>query len=200
MPGLAPPHPETREQLLAYLAQQRYVLRLAAYGLTDDEARSAPSVSSLSISGLVKHVASVEEFWTSVMTGAYEPGAHDEGYTDGFVAGPGQDIEHLLARYAELAARTDRAARSLPAGHQVRVPPEVPWFPKDVEAWTVEWVLLHLIEETARHAGHADIVRESLDGAQAFPLMAAAEHWPPSPWLQPWQRPGAQGPVRAPGA
>ena len=48
-------------------------------------------------------------------------------------------------------------------------------------------VLLHLIQETARHAGHADIIRESLDGATAMPLMAAAEGWPATPWLQPWQ-------------
>jgi hypothetical protein len=46
-----------------------------------------------------------------------------------------------------------------------------------------------LIQETAPHAGHADIVRESLDGATAFPLMAAAEGWPATPWLQPWEPP-----------
>jgi hypothetical protein len=65
----------------------------------------------------------------------------------------------------------------------------VPWFPDGVEAWSVRWVLLHLIEETARHAGHADIVRESIDGATAFPVMAAAEGWPATPWLQPWAAP-----------
>jgi hypothetical protein len=50
-------------------------------------------------------------------------------------------------------------------------------------------VLLHVIEETARHAGHADIVREAIDGATAFPLLAAAEGWEPTPWLQPWAPP-----------
>ena len=59
-------------------------------------------------------------------------------------------------------------------------------FPDDVEAWSVRWVLLHLVEETARHAGHADIVRESIDGATMYGLMAAAEGWPPGDWLQPW--------------
>jgi hypothetical protein len=48
-------------------------------------------------------------------------------------------------------------------------------------------VLLHLIEETARHAGHADLLREAVDGATAYPLLAAAESWPATPWLQPWQ-------------
>ena len=49
------------------------------------------------------------------------------------------------------------------------MPQGVPWFPDDVEAWSVRWVLLHLIEETARHAGHADIVRETIDGATVLP-------------------------------
>jgi hypothetical protein len=48
-------------------------------------------------------------------------------------------------------------------------------------------VLLHLIEEIARHAGHADIVRESIDGASCYPLMAAVEGWPEMPWMQPWK-------------
>jgi Protein of unknown function (DUF664) len=69
----------------------------------------------------------------------------------------------------------------------VPVPKGVPWFADDVEAWTLRWVLLHLIEETARHAGHADIVRESIDGATAGALLAAVEGWQPTAWLQPWQ-------------
>ena len=70
--------------------------------------------------------------------------------------------------------------------HPVPVPP-APWYPDDVDAWSLRWVLLHLIEETARHAGHADIVREAVDGATAFELMAAAEGWPDTPWLTPWK-------------
>jgi hypothetical protein len=68
----------------------------------------------------------------------------------------------------------------------VPIPKGDPWTPDDLDAWTVRWVLLHLIEETARHAGHADIVRETIDGAQMYPLMAAAEGWPATTWLQPW--------------
>ena len=71
-------------------------------------------------------------------------------------------------------------------GWPVQIPHEVPWFPKDVDAWSLRWVLLHLIEETARHAGHADIIREAIDGATAFPLMAAVESWPANPWIKPW--------------
>ena len=77
-----------------------------------------------------------------------------------------------------------RARRPRPAGP---CPPRRPLVPRDVDAWSVRWVLLHLIEETARHAGHADIIREHLDGATAFELMAAAEGWPATDWLKPWQ-------------
>ena len=72
-------------------------------------------------------------------------------------------------------------------GQRVPVPQGVPWYPDDLDAWSVRWVLMHLIAQTARHAGHADIVREAIDGATAFPLLAAAEGWPATPWLQPWE-------------
>jgi hypothetical protein len=62
----------------------------------------------------------------------------------------------------------------------------VPWNRRDMDHWTLRWVLLHLIQETARHAGHADIIRESIDGATMFELMAAVEGWPATDWLTPW--------------
>ena len=57
----------------------------------------------------------------------------------------------------------------------------VPWIPAGI-VWTPRWVLWHLIEETARHAGHADIIRESIDGATCWTVMAAAEGWPAQDW------------------
>ena len=51
----------------------------------------------------------------------------------------------------------------------------------------MRWIALYLIEETARHAGHADIIREALDGGLSGPLMAAAEGWPSDGWIKPWQ-------------
>jgi len=90
--------------------------------------------------------------------------------------------------YASAAAATDEVVAGIAdLGRAVPVPQGVPWFPADVESWSVRWVLLHLIEETARHAGHADMVREAIDGATAFPLLAAVEGWPATPWIQPWE-------------
>ncbi len=56
----------------------------------------------------------------------------------------------------------------------VPVPQDAPWFPKDVESWSVRWVILHVINELARHAGHADIIRETIDGATMYELVAGA--------------------------
>ena len=58
------------------------------------------------------------------------------------------------------------------------VPHDAPWFPKDVEAWSVRWVLFHMIEELARHAGQGDIISESIDGATLYELLAGLEDWP----------------------
>ena len=110
-----------------------------------------------------------------------------DDYESNFRFGTEEAIDSILADYDEVARRTEAVIAEIPdLGQAVPVPQGVPWFPDDVDAWSVRWVLLHLIQETARHAGHADIVRESLDGATAFPLMAAAEGWPATPWLQPW--------------
>lgn len=191
VPGDVPPIPDERTGLLAYLAQQRYVLRIAAYGLTDEQARETPTKSVLSVGGLIKHVAATEQGWIDLVLQRQRGSEGGEGdYLANFVLGPNEALASILARYEEVAKETERAIARIPnLGQAVPVPKGVPWYPSDIDAWSVRWVLLHLIEETARHAGHADIIRESIDGATAMPLLAAAEGWPPTPWLQPWERP-----------
>ena len=197
MPGLVPPINDERDGLLGYLAQQRDAFRIVAYGLTDEQARATPTVSQLSVGGLIKHVASMERGWIDTMLGRNGAGgredveaAQDE-YADNFVLGADETLAGALEAYAAVAAETERVVAGIDdLGMPVPVPKGVPWYPDDVEAWSARWVLLHLIEETARHAGHADIVRESIDGATTYPLMAAAEGWPASPWMQPWESVG----------
>jgi uncharacterized damage-inducible protein DinB len=186
MPGSVPPVCDERHGLLAYLAQQRYGLRLSAYGLTDQQIRETPSASALSIGGLIQHVATAERGWMDIVLQRHS-GSQEE-YQANFHLGAHDTLDDVLALYDQVAAETEEIVAGLPdLGFAVPVPSGVPWFPDDVEAWSLRWVLLHLIEETARHAGHADIIRESIDGATFHPLMAAAEGWPASPWLQPWQ-------------
>ena len=187
MPGQAPVVTDERGQLLAYLAQQRLVLKLTAYGLTDEQTRSAPSVSSLTVGGLIKHVASTERYWIDLVLQRQTEAAEDD-YGANFRVEPGETLASIIGMYDAVARETESVIDKIAdLGQPVPVPKGVPWFPDDLDAWSVRWVLLHIATETARHAGHADIVRESVDGATAFPLMAAAEGWPETPWLSPWK-------------
>jgi hypothetical protein len=188
MPGMAAFHTDEHDLLLGYLDQQRAVLHLAAYGLTDEQARTAAaSPSPMSVGGLVKHVAMVERTWMGVVLERERPADADAAYADGFVMHDHETIAGLLGDGVTAGEETVRIVREIDdLDRPVAVPRGVPWYPQDLEAWSVRWVLLHLATETARHAGHADIVREAVDGATAFPLMAAAEGWPTTPWMQPW--------------
>jgi uncharacterized damage-inducible protein DinB len=184
MPGLVSPVIDERDALCSFLTQERLVLTLTAYGLTDEEARRSPSASPLSVAGLIKHLTAVESFWIDLVVGRQSV---QDQYEDNFLVGQDETLASILDRYEQVAAETTEVISGITdLGRPVPVPTGVPWFPDDVDAWSVRWVLVHLITETARHAGHADIVRETLDGATAFPLMAAAEGWPATDWMQPW--------------
>ncbi|MFG1995734.1 DinB family protein [Actinoplanes sp. NPDC048988] len=187
MPGQVGAIENEQQGLLAYLAQMRYVLRLTAYGLTDEQLRAAPSASALSIGGLIKHCAATEEGWISDVRGERQKLDY-QAYAENFRLRDDESIEDVLTRYDGIAARTEKTVTEIgDLGHQIPIDHSVPWNSKDMTHWTLRWVLLHLIQETARHTGHADIIRESVDGATAYPLMAAAEGWPETDWLKPWR-------------
>jgi len=185
MPGLAAPVIEERACLLDYLAQQRNGIRYAAHGLTDEQAMASPSVSDLSLGGLVKHAALVEQAWVSFIengdSAVFLPG--DDDWADGFRLVDGETLEDVVAFSTDVANHTEKIVADVPnlGAPLPATQPGVPWIPAGL-VWSPRWVLLHLIEETARHAGHADIVRESLDGATCWTLMAAAEGWPEQAW------------------
>ncbi|RKE18286.1 DinB family protein [Streptomyces sp. TLI_171] len=187
MPGLTPPAPDERTSLTTYLAQQRRTLRATAHGLTEDQARLTPTAGELSIGGLIKHAAHCETFWTDLVLQHHRDPEPSTGESDEFHLSPDETLAGALAHYAAAAKRTDAAIADIPdLGRVVPVPPGLPWFPAELGDWTVRWILLHLIEETARHGGHADLIREAIDGATLYPLLAAAEAWP-DPWFQPWK-------------
>ena len=187
MPGQVGAIENEQQGLLAYLAQMRYVLKLTAYGLTDEQLRATPSASELSVGGLIKHCASTEAGWMGQVRG--EPQVLDyQQYADNFRLAEGETIDDVLARYDRVAEQTEKTVTELDdLGHLIEIDHSVPWNSKDMTHWTLRWILLHLVQETARHSGHADIVRESVDGATAYPLMAAAEGWPETDWLKPWR-------------
>jgi hypothetical protein len=180
-------HSNEAELLLAYIAQQRDGIVYAAHGLTDAEAASQPTISDLSLTTLIQHVAHVEQRWIALA--ADESWETDvEAYQAAFTLGE-RSLSDVVAHYRAVAAATEMAIREIGSlDHMVAVPKGVPWFPDDVEAWSVRWILLHVMEETGRHAGHADFLREAIDGATMHQLMATVEDWPDSPWLTKWQR------------
>ena len=196
MPALTPPVTDERHALITYLDQQRDSLATTAFGLTEEQLRAAPTAGTLTIGGLLKHLATTEAAWVDRIEAA--PGApttvgtreeRAAAYGEDFRLSEADTLESLLDALSACGDRTRATLRGADLDAPVPVPRDAPWFPQDLASWSVRWVVLHLIEEAARHAGHADIVRESIDGATTYELVAGREGWPETPWLTPW-RPG----------
>jgi uncharacterized damage-inducible protein DinB len=194
MPGMPPPAGDERQTLLEFLRFNQNAFFAVAYGLTDEQARSTPSVSALSIGGLVKHIAAVQKGWAQRAACAPELPPRDDRpfeeivaeYADLHVMRDDETLDQLLATLTKENDQTLRVIAAADLDTPVPVPTDVPWFPKDVDRWSVRWVVMHLIEELSRHAGHADIIRESIDSATMYELMAANEEWPETDWIKRW--------------
>jgi Protein of unknown function (DUF664) len=164
-----------RADLLAVLATHRQFLRFTTRDLTDEQARQRTTASELCLGGLIKHVTSVERGWAdfivegpSALRGVSEMTEADFARrADEFRLLPGETLAGVLAGYADVASRTDRLVAGLPDLDAAHPLPEAPWFPPGAR-WSARHALLHIIAETAQHAGHADIIRESLDGQKTM--------------------------------
>lgn len=177
-----------RADLLAGLATARSALTETIRGLSDEQAGEHPTVSALSLGGLIKHVASIEEGWMRFVVDG--PSAMRYDLPDGvtwadLTAGtarefpqwaidhqndlrmlPGETLAKIVARYDQVAARSEEVIACVPDLSATHPLPAAPWNePGAVRS--VRRVLLHVIAETAQHAGHADILRETLDGQKS---------------------------------
>ncbi|GLZ46594.1 hypothetical protein Acsp06_27790 [Actinomycetospora sp. NBRC 106375] len=183
---------DERDDLLAELGQARHWLVFPTRDLTDEQAASRPTASQLTLGGLIKHVTKVEEGW---MRFAVEGDNGEEGFElpegmtlddfEGYIASldekpdwlverenefkllPGETLAGVIAKYHETAARTEATLASLPdlnARHEL---PKAPWHEPGT-SWSVRRVMLHIIAETTQHAGHADMLREHIDGATSM--------------------------------
>jgi uncharacterized damage-inducible protein DinB len=161
-----------RSDLLETLTRHRGFLCQTTRGLSDDQARLRPTASELSVGGIVKHVTRVETGWADfILRGPEAHGPIDENaykaHLESFVMKEDESLEGLLADYEKVAIRTDELVESLPSLDDSHPLPDRPWFEPGAR-WSARRVLLHIIAETSQHAGHADIIRESIDGAKTM--------------------------------
>jgi uncharacterized damage-inducible protein DinB len=161
---------QERQDLIETLQSQRYFLKFTVQNLTDEQARLTPTTSALSLGGLIKHVSSTERGWYDFATGQADAMAGGENseadYADGFTMREDETLAELLAAYDEVAARTDELAATADLDASYPLPP-APWFAPGATR-SVRRVLVHIVAETAQHSGHADIIREAIDGQKTM--------------------------------
>jgi hypothetical protein len=161
---------QERQDLIEALQTHRSFLKFTVQGITDEQARLTPTVSALSLGGLIKHVSATERGWYEFATGAPEGMAGGEAgeadYADGFTLRSDETLADVLAEYDAVAARTDELAATADLDQAYPLPP-APWFAPGATR-SVRRVLVHLVGETAQHAGHADIIRETIDGQRTM--------------------------------
>ena len=161
-----------RRDLIGTLAQHRGLLRQTLTGLSDEQARLRPTASALCLGGLIKHVSRVEQNWTNFITQGTSAIGHADAATfaahaASFEMTEDETVAELLEGYDAVARSTDELILSLPSLDVAHPLPDAPWFEQGA-SWTARRALLHIIAECSQHAGHADIIRETIDGAKSM--------------------------------
>jgi uncharacterized damage-inducible protein DinB len=149
-PSFPQGNPDERELLLSWLGFLRGAVLRKINGLSDDDARWTPDGGLITLLGIVNHLTHLEWRWIDGSMRGEETSRGD----DEFYPGPDLTVEAAIAAYRDRAVATDEYVRSTPL--------ETPC--REGGRTDLRWVMLHLINETARHAGHADATRELLDG------------------------------------
>jgi uncharacterized damage-inducible protein DinB len=158
-----------RADLIESLRRHRGFLRFTVRDLSDEQARQRPTVSALDLAGLVKHVAATEAGWARFAEGGAEAMRRNWGpdvQSRHWHLAAGETLADVLASYEQVAAHTDELVGTLDLDAEHALP-EAPWFEPGAR-WSARRVFLHVIAETAQHAGHADILRESIDGQRTM--------------------------------
>ncbi|HEX4434721.1 MAG TPA: DinB family protein [Acidimicrobiales bacterium] len=164
-------HSERRE-FISTMTKQRKLLVLTVRGLSEEQIRLRPTPSALCLGGLLTHVTMVEQSWSNfIVQGSSAIGGADPTslphHDASFEMTDGETLVVLLERYDQAARSTNELVMALPSLDLSHPLPEAPWF-KEGASWSARRVLLHIIAETAQHAGHADIIREAIDGAKTM--------------------------------
>lgn len=182
--------------LTGYIEQQLDHLRASVHGLTEAQAKETPCRSSLSVAALVKHAAYVLRGNADRLDGTARA-LDEEGfaaYLDSLVVGEDEPVSGVLAEFdAARAAFAARLAETDPDAGMTE--PPAPWdgiF--DERPVKTRYLLVHVVEELARHAGHADIIREQIDGSSVPALVLTLEGAAPSQFFEPFvAQPGTIG-------
>jgi hypothetical protein len=158
-----------RADILESLRTQRHLFLHTVDGLTDEQAATRTTVSELTLGGLVKHVAATEARWCAFVEHgpAAVEGRDGDDWVSGFRMGDGETLDVLVERFHQAADRTDALVESLPDLDATQPLPRAPWFQPGATR-SARRVFLHLVGEIAQHAGHADILRESIDGQKTM--------------------------------
>lgn len=162
---------QERSDLIESLGRHRFFLRMTVQDLADEQASARTTASELTLATLIKHVTATEAAWAGfIVNGPAALGSWDEAdmaaHAAQFTIADGETLASLLDAYRAVADRTDELVRTtdLDASQPL---PAAPWFEPGAR-WTARRALLHIVAETSQHAGHADIIRESLDGAKTM--------------------------------
>lgn len=185
--------------IASYLDQQLAALRSAAVGLTEDQARLRPCRSALSIGGILKHVTHGMRGAVERLTGAAPARTSiDEAayaaYMGSFALTDDETAAGVLAAFDEARVEYLAAVRATDPDAATVEPPS-PWFGiHDARPANARYYLVHQIEEMARHAGHADIIREEIDGMPVAAIQLSVEGMPANQFFQPYvPTPGTLG-------
>jgi uncharacterized damage-inducible protein DinB len=161
-----------RREFIGALAKQRKLLLRTVRGLSEEQVRLRPTASALCLGGLINHVTLMERSWCRFIAegaGAMSPADADSSahHAATFDVDDDETLAALRQRYGEAARSTDELIMTLPSLDVSHRLPEAPWFEQGA-SWSARRVLLHIVAETAQHAGHADIIRETIDGAKTM--------------------------------
>lgn len=179
-----------------YVDQQLEALRASAFGLTEEQARLTPTRSALSVGGIIKHTSYVirgpEERGEAIPEGGQVSRDAFAAFMDTFALREDETLAETLRVFDEKRARVVEWIRTTDPDEVVDQPP-APWYGlMTTTRVRMRYQLGHMVEELARHAGHADIIREQVDGATTVELVLADTGRPATPFAEPWS---AKAPV-----
>ncbi len=161
-----------RQVLEAFLDFHRQVLVSKVDGISENEARYRRVPSKTTLAGLIKHMIGVERGWFQEVLARREPediGPNVGGGDESWDLAENETVSSLIKEYEQTCEQSRQTAARFALDDAVPEP--------DIGQVSLRWVYVHMIEETARHVGHADILREQTDGASGIDGDAAVETW-----------------------